>query len=529
MKKLFIILAAVAMVFVACKKENPTNNNHGWGAETLTFKVNNSTDVIMKKVEGGDYSMEYMYEDQEVTVTGMLSDFYICPVEVTNKLWYEVMGFRPEGQTNNGDSYPVSNVNYYDIVSEGGFIDKLNAMCASQLPSGKRFALPTEAQWEYAARGGQKSMGYTYSGSNTIGDVAWYRDNSDGTTHPVGLKQANELGLYDMTGNVWEWTRDHFVYFDKLPLDQGLNYVCNADNNYRVNRGGSYGTHQTGLETTYHTWLGIHQNYINRGLRLALVDAFNEETLVEPIQPDNLLSIAVNNGTVGYYLPMVEVKGGDYDLVYERVGEQKTFTGTLSDFYICQTETMNYIWQTVMGSTPEGQTESEGLYPVTMVNYDDITGAGGFLDRLNAMCADQLPAGMHFALATEAEWHYAAHGGRKSNGYSYAGSNTIGDVAWYADNSDGASHFVASKQPNELGIYDMSGNVWEYCNDWYADLDDIPAEQGTDYAGPESGEKIVGGGGCFSSEPYTCTSAYHGREKEHNGRDATLGFRIVLR
>ena len=78
-------------------------------------------------------------------------------------------------------------------------------------------------------------------------------------------------------------------------------------------------------------------------------------------------------------------------------------------------------------------------------------------------------------------------------------------------------------------LYDMSGNVWEYCNDWYADLADLPADQGPDYAGPVSGEKIAGCGGCYSSESYTCTSAYHGREKEHNGRDATLGFRIVLR
>lgn len=529
--KLWALVATIilsAATFTGCKKDNLNNNQ--WGAETLTFKVNNSSDAIMMKiVKGGDYSMKYMYENQETTVTGMLSDYYIGSVEVTNKLWNDVMGWRPEGQLNNGDSYPVSNVNYYDIVKEGGFIDRLNTICADQLPSGKRFALPTEAQWEYAARGGQKSNGYKYSGSNTLDEVAWYADNSDGSTHPVGLKQPNELGLYDMTGNVWEWTRDNFVYFDKLTLNQGFNYVSNANNNYRVTRGGSYGTKQTGLETAYHTWLGMHQSYPNRGLRLVLVDDFNEEKLVEPTRPDNVLTFAVNNGTVGYYLPMVEVKGGNYELVYERVGEQKTVRGTLSDFYMCQTETMNYIWETVMGSKPQGQTESEGLYPVTMINYEDITRSGGFLDRLNTMCADQLPAGMRFALATEAEWHYAATGGRKSHGYIYAGSNTINNVAWYSNNAEHASHFVASKQPNELGIYDLSGNVWEYCNDWYADLADLPADQGTDYAGPVSGNLIAGCGGCYDSEPYTCKCSYHGREIEHNGRNATLGFRIVLR
>lgn len=239
------------------------------------------------------------------------------------------------------------------------------------------------------------------------------------------------------------------------------------------------------------------------------------------------LTFKVKNSSVE--LIMKKVEGGDYSMKYMYENQETTVTGTLSDFYICPVEVTNKLWDAVMGWRPEGQSNNGDSYPVSNVNYYDIVKEGGFIDRLNAICADQLPAGKRFALPTEAEWHYAANGGRKSKGYTYAGSNTINDVAWYSNNAGQASHFVASKQPNELGIYDLSGNVWEYCNDWYADLAALPAAQGTDYAGPASGQVIVGCGGCYDSEPNTCTSAYHGREIEHNGRNATVGFRIVLR
>ena len=220
----------------------------------------------MIAVEGGTFTMgatseqgtsdsfNNEYPTHQVTV----SDFYIGKYEVTQQLWEYVMkysgtaadgsrmsayasdvwlGTNPSSSYGVGNYYPAYYVSWEDIVNI--FIPRLNKI------TGKTFRLPTEAEWEYAARGGNKSRGYKYSGSNTIGDVAWYGDNAYGVgssssnygTHPVGTKAPNELGLYDMSGNVWEWCSDWYGSYSSIAQTDPTGAGSGSD---RVCRGGSW-------------------------------------------------------------------------------------------------------------------------------------------------------------------------------------------------------------------------------------------------------------------------------------------------
>ena len=142
--------------------------------------------------------------------------FHICKYEVTQKLWSAVMEENPSDMQ--GDDLPVEQVSWNDCQR---FISKLNEL------TGKKYRLPSDAEWEYACRGGNQSKGYAYSGSNDIGEVAWYDGNSEGRTHPVGQKLPNELGLYDMSGNVWEWCQD---MHESVGSCRGGSWIHNARN-----------------------------------------------------------------------------------------------------------------------------------------------------------------------------------------------------------------------------------------------------------------------------------------------------------
>ena len=228
-----LMLAATCVSFTACGGDDDDEK----GDDTPKFQ--NQTITVdgvsfkMIAVEGGTFLMgspesdTEAYDDEKPQHEVTLSNYYIGETEVTQELWETVMGSNPSKFK--GPKLPVEKVSWDDCQE---FILKLNEK------TGKTFRLPTEAEWEYAARGGKKSKGYTYSGSNTIDDVAWYVDNSGETTHEVGTKQANELGIYDMSGNVWEWCQDWYgeTYYENSPSTDPLGPDSGSD---RGLRGGS--------------------------------------------------------------------------------------------------------------------------------------------------------------------------------------------------------------------------------------------------------------------------------------------------
>ena len=187
---------------------------------------------------------------------------------------------------------------------------------------------------------------------------------------------------------------------------------------------------------------------------------------------------------------------------------------TLSDYFIGETEVTQELWYAVMGSNPSYFTRSS-RNPVECVSWHDCQ---TFIQKLNQL------TGLRFRLPTEAEWEYSARGGNKSKGYKYSGSNSIDDVAWYGDNSGDTTHEVAKCYPNELGLYDMSGNVLEWCSDWRGDYSSMAQ---TDPSGASSGSKrVYRGGSWYSYSARNCCVAYRDWDAPE-GRGNALGMRLV--
>ena len=232
------------------------------GRETITV---NGVSFDMIKVEGGTFTMgatsEQGYDacDSEKPAHQVtLSDYYIGETEVTQALWQAVMGNNPCSFI--GKYNPVESVSWNDCQE---FIRKLNSL------TGRTFRLPTEAEWEFAARGGNESKGYKYSGSNSIDNVAWYTSNSGSKTHAVKTKSPNELGIYDMSGNVCEWCQDRYGSYSS---NAHTNPKGPSSGSYRVLRGGSWLNYAWDCRVSYRDYGSPgYYRYDFYGLRLVLV------------------------------------------------------------------------------------------------------------------------------------------------------------------------------------------------------------------------------------------------------------------
>lgn len=270
--KLWCLLPLLTILLSGCDKRWSDLNGireHG-STGNLSITVNGVT-FNMIYVEGGTFDMgvtpeqnddgkidDYNAPVHEVTLSG----FYIGETEVTQELWTAVMGENPAVYKyySYSNNMPVENVSWDDCQE---FLDRLSELL------GRTFTLPTEAQWEYAARGGQKSEGYKYSGSNNVDDVAWIWTNCGVSLREVATKSPNELGIYDMSGSVSEWCQDWYVedYYTNSPQ---LNPVGPLEGKSRIHRGGSWTTYEWSARSSYRSCKNPLYIENDTGLRIVL-------------------------------------------------------------------------------------------------------------------------------------------------------------------------------------------------------------------------------------------------------------------
>ncbi|MBP5628526.1 MAG: SUMF1/EgtB/PvdO family nonheme iron enzyme [Bacteroidaceae bacterium] len=453
------------------------------------FSVNGVT-FKMIEVEGG-----YLKEDIAV------KSFCIGQTEVTQALWKAVMDTNPSKFT--GDNLPVHSVSWNDCIK---FIYMLNRI------TGRKFRFPTETEWEYAARGGKKTHGYKCSGSNYPDSVCWVSWNSSHKPQPVATKYPNELGIYDMSGNVWEWCLNWY--------DKGYNIDFQISKYIASRRGGAYNnTGPVALDEGQpfgSSGCDVDIKVPDLGLRLAM-------SMPEDPLEDCTYLVKDTYFTNNVYFKMKPVEGGEFLMgaMPEQKEKKKKNEDTIrsvqlvkvNDFFVGETEVTQELWDAVMGSKRDSSL-NQGVYylPVESISWNDCR---EFITKLNKI------TGASFRLLTEEEWEFAARGGNKTQGYMHSGSNSVDEVAWFYSNSgvmkryhsnragggyvnvmeDRETHRVASKKANELGIYDMSGNVWEMC------------------------ENGACRGGAYDSNLYDCFVV---SSKKDIPKGGTLGFRLAL-
>lgn len=297
MKKIFLLLGVSLLTFSNMYSQDGDDRYGGGTASSSVVSVSDKISLVadgpninitymgvcfkMILVEAGPFDMGFT-PDQDSNITHGESDegkkphrvnitknYYIGETEVTQDLWNAVMQIEPSKNPalQKGDRYPVSNISWNMAIR---FVNRLNDICSLQGVS-FRFNLPTEAQWEYAARGGHKISHTVFSGSNTLTKVGWYSNNSVNRMKEVKLLAPNELGIYDMTGNVWELCRDWKAPYSTKAVDDPMGPDKGDKNMNKVRRGGSYEESDPNMfRVSYRRRIPIDEVDYKNGFRLVM-------------------------------------------------------------------------------------------------------------------------------------------------------------------------------------------------------------------------------------------------------------------
>jgi formylglycine-generating enzyme required for sulfatase activity len=583
-------------------------------------------------VMGSPPSEEHRETREDQAKVTLSKGFWISKTEVTQSQWAAVMGSnpldgigpygKPHPEKNKGTNLPIVGVSWDDAQV---FMEKVNSKLGSE--DGGKMSLPTEAQYEYAARAGETGM---YPGGS-LDEVAWHDGNSGGYMKPVGTKKPNAWGLHDMNGSTWEWVQD--CYYEELP--GGTDPIAKETGPDRVIRGGCWFKEATRcrLATRSYRWQGASQCF-SIGFRIvrnswpvevskpaidpeikgqnvtkvsyqgpALEESFEQigpkswksgdvvynevkrnewnvylqraaevdervqidlsqmkihfrgqgPKVVLPIlsaskqlsaaaeaafvqarlsSAESLAAKADNGITNSMGLKLVPIAKGKFQMgsgVQEegyRFKEPRHEVTLTRDYYLGAFEVTQAQYSKLMGNNPSkfqgdmiANVDSSN-HPVDQASWED---AVEFCKRLSEL-PEEKAAGRVYRLPTEAEWEYACRAGSNAP-FGFGGLELVDDYGWFSSNCKGISHPVGKKVPNAWGLYDMHGNVMEWCSDWAGDY---PESAVSDPTGPTEGYSRMIRGGAWLTPAMLGRSGNRAFHFPPDTRSDYVGFRVAL-
>jgi branched-chain amino acid transport system substrate-binding protein len=513
-------------------------------------------------VQGGTFQMgSEDATDPPANSVSVLS-FWMMKTEVTQGDFIAVAGYLPHGFE--GDRLPVSGLSWYQAVSYANVLSEHDGLARAYTIDGTSVScnwsadgwrLPTEAEWEYAARGGALSIESSFAGSNVPGNVAWYAGNSNagntGDDRRVGMKGANELGLYDLSGNVWEWCWDsHRDYAEAYYQPQD---VIEGNEN-RERRGGSVLSFENDLRVMSRSNVSPSGN-VHGHVGFRLVRAATSASSAWAASAPSVESVSGVTDT-SIISKEVYVQGATF-MMGSQTGDDDPKPGhmvTLSSFWMGATEVTQGMYEDIMGSNPSYFTSGneapfrpveqvswydalvfcnrlsihEGLTPVYSISDSTDPDRWGSVPTTGSSTWDSVVMDREaegYRLPTEAEWEFSAQGGTAGKGYTFSGGDDIDEVAWMSDNSGDITQPVGQKKANELSLFDMSGSVREWCWDLYGSY---PSDVQYNPTGVSSGALRVRRDFAWDSVAEKRVDSTVGLDGNRpNYRYRNLGFRVV--